>query len=200
MNTTPFPSRSLPFARPKQPVKSLEEILAPAVPPPVTENKIIFMHVGDKPAAEPKPATRTQGLAALDALAAFMHPRQIKVVRNCMYGEERQFFIDKMIELAAQVKAMPHTYQQDGLGEQAIAHLHYFVGGCDWWITEKDKGDSEDTAPNLQIQAFGYACLGDPTCAELGYVSLPEILNAGAELDFHWNPTALAEIKAKIHA
>lgn len=33
-----------------------------------------------------------------------------------------------------------------------------------------------------------------PDCAETGYISLPEMLKAGAELDFHWTAKTLAEI------
>ncbi len=178
-------NRMLPFApSTKAPVKSLDEIFPPiAAKPPSMKQRI------------------AAGIAALTALQPFIGLGQSKVIATLIRtSEEQDFFIDKMIELAAQVEAMPHTYQQEGLGEQAIAHLHYFIGGCDWWITEKDMGDKEDPAPNLQLQAFGYACLGDPDFAELGYISLPEILEAGAELDLHWNPTAMAEIKAKLFA
>jgi hypothetical protein len=46
-----------------------------------------------------------------------------------------------------------------------------------------------------QHQAFGLVSLGyEP---ELGYISLPEILKAGAELDLHWTPTTVGEILEK---
>ena len=38
------------------------------------------------------------------------------------------------------VLTMPATYGQDGLGEAAVVHLHYFMAGMDWWVTEKDIG------------------------------------------------------------
>jgi hypothetical protein len=79
---------------------------------------------------------------------------------------------------------MPKTYEQDGLGQQAIAHLHYFTAGGDWYITERD------THPD-QHQAFGAANLGYG--AELGYISLPELLAAGAELDLHFTPRPLTQ-------
>ena len=52
----------------------------------------------------------------------------------------------------------PDLYEQDGLGRKAIVHEHYFIGGCDWWITEYNK--EKDIA-------FGFACLGDPQSAKL---------------------------------
>ncbi|MFH1817051.1 MAG: hypothetical protein ABIK08_04745 [Pseudomonadota bacterium] len=74
--------------------------------------------------------------------------RQKRIVATCMNGEERQYFFDKMVEIAATVEGMPVTYQQDGKGDEAIAHLHYFLGDCHWYITEKDReGEVE--------QAFG---------------------------------------------
>jgi hypothetical protein len=106
-------------------------------------------------------------------------------------GEEAQYFIDTICTLADVIQAMPKTYDQDGLGDNAVAHLHYFIGGCNWYITEKDMEDD-------QWQAFGLADLGYG--GELGYISLIEITRARAELDFHWTPVTLAAIKAKVAA
>lgn len=61
----------------------------------------------------------------------------------------------------------PPLYAQDGKGYEATVHAHYFLAGCDWLVTEYDKG--EDVA-------FGWACLhGDRQNAELGYTSLAEL-------------------------
>jgi hypothetical protein len=91
----------------------------------------------------------------------------------------------KHIELASIVDSMPVTYATDGQGDQAIVHLHYFTAGADWYITERDVYDK-------QLQAFGKADLGDG--GELGYISLVEILQCGAELDLYWTAKKLAEI------
>ncbi len=91
-----------------------------------------------------------------------------------------------MIALADQLAAMPVTYQTSKLGKQAIVHLHYFLGGrVNAWITEKDKDGGT-------LQAFGKVDLfGDG--GEVGYVCIDELLEAGAELDFHWTPKPLGE-------
>jgi hypothetical protein len=61
----------------------------------------------------------------------------------------------------------PALYEQDGLGESAIIHEHYFIGGSDWLVTEFNPDDD---------LAFGWACLnGDRQNAELGYVSIAEL-------------------------
>lgn len=78
------------------------------------------------------------------------------------------------------------AYQTDGQGDQAVVQLHYYTQGCDWDITERDM-EAE------QLQAFGAADLGYG--AELGYISIVEILECGAELDLHWTPKTLAAIK-----
>ena len=101
-------------------------------------------------------------------------------------------FIEKVKEYNARIDAMPKTYEQDGLGEQAVAHLHYFTAGGDWYVTERDV-DIDQTG---QIQAFG---LADPfqDGGELGYISIVELRRAGAELDLHWTPKTLAEIRTR---
>ena len=134
--------------------------------------------------------------AALATLQPFIGRAQLAAVRDGLRGEEKQFFIDKMNELAAIVTGMPKTYEQDGKGDDAIVSLHYFTGGGNWWITEKDAETPDEPG---QHQAFGLAnCFGGPDDqdAELGYISIVELLAAGAELDFHFRPRTLRELKA----
>lgn len=128
-------------------------------------------------------------------LQGFIGRNQSLCLADGLRGEECDYFREVIDKLAGVIEAMPHSYQTDGQGEQAIARLHYFIGGCDWWITEKDKGAEGDTPEQFQSQAFGLVDLGHGQ--ELGYISIPELLAANAELDFHWTPKTLAEIKSK---
>lgn len=94
---------------------------------------------------------------------------------------------------------MPGTYDQDGLGDQAMAFLHYFTRSADFWIIEKDTGAASDQPEDYQAQAFGLVRIAG-NLPELGYVSLPEILRAGAELDLHFEPTRVREIMERCRA
>lgn len=115
---------------------------------------------------------------------------------NCMVelsrGEEGAFFLQKFIDLAEQIKTMPETYDQEGLGDEAVVHLHYFLGAdSHWYITERDAEDGI-------YQSYGYAVLnGDDEMAESGYISIEEITRYGAELDLHFTPCRLVEIKGR---
>lgn len=137
--------------------------------------------------------------AAMTALTPFISLRQLAAVQTAMRGEEKEYFFDRMIALAELTGSMPKTYEQDGLGDAAIVSLHYFAGGAaNWWITEKDAGDAEQGTPPGQHQAFGLANLfGGPTeqDAELGYISIAEIIAHGGELDFYFRPRTLGELK-----
>jgi hypothetical protein len=119
----------------------------------------------------------------------WMSEGQNKAVIAGLMGEEWQFFADKMKELAGVIAAMPKTYDQDGMGDSAVAHLHYFRGAADWYITEKDM-EGKGTQ-----QAFGLADLGYG--GELGYISIEELISAGVELDFHFSPKTIGQIKGK---
>ena len=125
----------------------------------------------------------------MDSFLHFIPVQQRSVIIECLDGEEREFFLNKMIELQETIQAMPVTYQQDGMGDNAIAHLHYFSGGQNWYITEKDmEGDGT-------IQAFGMADLGFGS--EMGYISIAELVQINIiELDLHWQKKTLAEISA----
>lgn len=124
---------------------------------------------------------------AVTVLSQFICVSQLQTIEANCRGEEKEFFITKCIELSQQIQSMPVTYDQDGEGDSAIAHLHYFHGGSDWYITEKDVDGGVK-------QAFGYAILnGDIENAEWGYISISELLNCGIELDLYFAPV---EVKA----
>ena len=86
-------------------------------------------------------------------------------------------------------KGVPALCSQDGKGYEATVYEHYFVGGCDWYITEYD---SESHV------AFGWAET-TPGFGELGYVDLAELESVLAqgifpvERELDWNPVTLSE-------
>ena len=126
---------------------------------------------------------------ALHTLRGFIGISQLRAIGQGCRSEERQYFYDKLVQMAGIAQTMPKTYDQDGLGDDAIAHLHYFKGACDWYITEKD------SEPDGQHQAFGLANLGYG--GEIGYISIVELTGLDVELDLHFTPCTLAEIKTR---
>ena len=128
---------------------------------------------------------------AANTLRPFISKNQLSVIGSLCRGEEGQFFKDKLVEMAEIVSTMPVTYGQDGLGDQAIAYLHYFRSGMDFYITEKDS----DPDGEGQTQAYGSASLGYG--AELGYISIKELTENNIELDLYFHPVTLAALKQK---
>ncbi len=142
-----------------------------------------------EPAVEEQPKA-VSIKAKLKTIKPFMNKMQYKIITTDMDKEDYEFndIIDRLYET---ITNMPKTYEQDGKGDDAVAHLHYFNSGSDWYITEKDMG-------NEQVQAFGYARLnGDTQNAEMGYISIEELVKRGVELDFHYTPETLGKIKGK---
>ena len=79
---------------------------------------------------------------------------------------------------AARLERIPRLYETENTPlKDKLIYLHFFIGGCDWYITEFD---GEDTF-------FGYAILNhDYQNAEWGYISfreLKEIKIAWVEVD-----------------
>lgn len=133
----------------------------------------------------------TQGSLRLkdipDSVKTFMPEMQQKAI----VGSNEHWEVIERLE--ALIKAIPESYETDGLpNSEKICMLHYFHGQSDWYIIEKDK-------EKKQLQAFGFVVLnGDWMNAELGYISIDELKETGAiELDFYFQPTPLSEIKAK---
>ena len=86
-----------------------------------------------------------------------------------------------------------YTTEEIPLAEKVI-HLHFFLGGCDWYIAEYDGEDL----------FWGYAILnGDYQNAEWGYVSFQELkeikTRGGFEIDCeaeeHWKLRKASEIQ-----
>ena len=126
---------------------------------------------------------------ALTILEEFISPQQVQAIAQACNGDEGEHFRQILQHYGERVLTMPKTYEQDGLGECAVAYLHYFTGSCDWYITERDS----DPDGEGQHQAFGIANLGYGP--ELGYISIPELIANGAEFDLHFEPAPLADIE-----
>lgn len=92
-------------------------------------------------------------------------------------GEEREFFVHKIKEIAVAVENAPKINATDGLEEHRIVLRYFHPSGTQSFITEIGKdGD-----------AFGFQCLNDDwDNAEWGYINLDELKNIrGMEVDFH---------------
>ena len=125
-------------------------------------------------------------------LNQFIGQKQLQAIQHTCKSDEGKFFQEMLFSLKQKFATMPKTHETDGQGEKAIVHLHYFNGGSDWWITERDQ-------ENEQLQAFGFACLnGDKEFAELGYISITELIENDVELDLYWTPKSLSEIESEL--
>ena len=121
-------------------------------------------------------------------LIHFIGARQLNALQSSLNGEERQFFLSLLNDLEDKILKMTKPYETTDQGMDVLVSLHYFQGGSDWYIVEKDSGDE-------QLQAFGYACLnGDKINAEMGYINIEELIKCAVELDLYWEPTALKNV------
>jgi len=88
---------------------------------------------------------------------------------------------------------IPGIYETEG--KDKIVHLHYFVGGADWWITELDPKTGE---------AYGYCRILGLGDGEWGYVALEELEAVVAprgfivERDLDWTPTPWSEVEKNL--
>lgn len=88
---------------------------------------------------------------------------------------------------------IPRLYETEHLpNKDKLIHLHFFIGGCDWYVAEYDGDDI----------FFGYAILNNDTeCAEWGYISFSEMkelnvsgIEIDCELEEYWPPTPVSKI------
>jgi hypothetical protein len=91
-----------------------------------------------------------------------------------------------------QLNALPMLYStEDTPAEEKIIKMHFFMGGCDWWIAEY--------SPEERL-FYGFALINrDWQSAEWGYINLDELLQIKAgyleiDRDLHWKPVKFGEI------
>lgn len=129
----------------------------------------------------------------------FMPTSQRFSFLEALNGEEAEFFIDNLWELAKTIRGIPVTYNtEDVETADKVLHLHYFGGGVDAWIVERDVGDTPDqNGEGPQLQAFGKItiCGGGWEEAEWGYISIQELIENGIELDFYWEAKTVKEME-----
>lgn len=91
-----------------------------------------------------------------------------------------------------QLAAIPKLYatEKKPLPEKII-HMHFFIGGCDWYIAEFSAADG---------LMYGFAILNnDLECAEWGYISLEELQSINisgiqVDRDLHWRVRPAKEV------
>jgi len=99
-----------------------------------------------------------------------------------------------LIQQLAALNIPPLYATESTAGEDKVvcARLFALASAATWYIAEFDPEEGV---------AFGYADLGDPNCAEWGYVSIAELESLRwlgiprVELDLHFAPTRFADLR-----
>lgn len=142
--------------------------------------------LADEPHAE-KEILRDSEKSADDDLT--VSPKELAIAKSVLptvqyvstlkfaQGEEREFFVNKIKEIAVAVENAPKINATDGLEEHRIVLRYFHPSGTQSFITEIGKDGN----------AFGFQCLNDDwDNAEWGYINLDELKNiCGMEVDFH---------------
>lgn len=105
----------------------------------------------------------------------------ISMVKLNMFGQKAM--------TKKEIAKIPAIGVQDGLGDKAIAYVHYFVGGYDFYVTELNPEEG---------LLFGLGHLHE---AELGYQTIEELASIGrVERDLYWTPKTLGEVRKDLKA
>lgn len=182
---------------------TFEGLRTDVTPETVTTAQITRIKLKGQPVDTSDPTLSQQALVALakseqesnlKTIAPFLSKLQMQAIEKGIRGEESQFFLQTVQDLAQRIRTMPQTGETDGQGESSTIHLRYFWGGsAEALILEKDKGSTDDVTPGEQHQAFGSVDLGNGGGHELGCVSIVDIISENVELDLYFTPKSLDE-------
>ncbi|SHO53158.1 DUF2958 domain-containing protein [Desulfopila aestuarii] len=91
------------------------------------------------------------------------------------------------------LSCIPRLYETEEIpAKDKLIYLHFFIGGCDWFIAEYDGDDT----------FYGYVILNvDFQNAEWGYISYSELkaisisgVEIDCELEEHWTAKPFSEV------
>jgi hypothetical protein len=121
-------------------------------------------------------------------LGRYIGKKQLATMQQLTHGEEGQWFKQKLLDIELTIDQHAGKCSDD---DDSIVIMHYFHRGGDWWILEIPKDPDEDAA-------FGYVRLtAMPECAELGSISIDELIENGVELDLYWAPCTLSSVRER---
>lgn len=121
----------------------------------------------------------------------FIPLTQARVIKELLGGEEGQHFRERLSTMNGYVQTLPKLHERQ---DEQLAALHFFSGGCDWYVTAAEFYEGD-------LDVYGWANLGDPDCAEYGYLSLSELRrHPQVEIDLYFTPTPMSQIIAKHNA
>jgi len=100
------------------------------------------------------------------------------------------------------MKTLPGRREQDGLGDEAIAHAKFFTPDAQWtWYVLEAEVVPDDVAGGYDVEFFGFV-VGQ--FAELGYFTLSQLqsvrggLGLEVERDRWFRPKRLSEVKTEL--
>jgi hypothetical protein len=128
-----------------------------------------------------------QALGWLEARRLLPRGEFLALAQN-LKGEEGLEIAETIKKVWQTFETMPKTYDTREV-ENTTAHLHFFTGSWDWYITERD-------VETRQLQAFGFVKSELCPDGEWGYINLEEITRAGAELDLYFTPAPVSTFTA----
>ena len=132
-----------------------------------------ILHSSEKTADDDLTVSPKELAAAKSVLPSVQYVSTLKFAQ----GEEREFFVHKIKEIAAAVENAPKINETDGLEEHRIVLRYFHPSGTQSFVTEIGNDGN----------AFGFQCLNDDwENAEWGYLNIDELKNIrGMEVDFH---------------
>ena len=113
--------------------------------------------------------------------------QRAELLANLRQGPDN-LYLHVLARLTDRWDQTPTTAQMHGATRSAIVRWHFTHGAADYWIIAKDPDSSQSHAYGLASISYVHAV------PEPGYISLPDILTNGAQLDIYWTPVTVAEI------
>lgn len=125
-------------------------------------------------------------VAAIPTVNKFAPSRQMREIIAGTQGDERQKYLEILSDFGERIVRMPVSGEEVIPKEDEIAQLHYKSGLYNWYVTRKGPETPTENALVL-ITAPGIP-------ESIGFMSVKDIINLGAELNLSFKPQRLSKI------
>jgi hypothetical protein len=129
-------------------------------------------------------------------LENFICKKQLDLINDIIkHSLDGGHFKNVLESLKTKIKNMPEVYDTWVLGDRARAILHYYNKNNHWYITEKDPGSKDDPVSGVQSQAYGF--IVSENSFDWAWISIERLIKDGIELDLHFIPETISDIKQR---
>lgn len=136
---------------------------------------------------------KNKAMVAAISVEPFVPNFQWRALITLCKGDRADHYHNVFVKLSEQILSIPAVDSQTGKGDETTVYLHYTKNITDLYIIERDIEDGD-----CEPFGYGYAVVNDDVSdIDIEFISIPDFIKRGFQLDLSFKPSTWGEVKAK---